>query len=219
MRETKNIYAAVAILTLFTLAGFFLIFNSLGALRGDVENMKLALYFKEQKTQENVASSTDAAVTMTTSTIQIEKETNSDSPVEKSDPGIEIPTAIIFESSSTVALLPQTTVTVTIESAIKYADGSIAINIRAFTDRAASYAAFDPKSVIQILNLDGDNQKASSITGKFDSIPPKSASSGTLNFEGLSGRNSMIFQIGTGETMRFYEFDFIKKTYQETVVG
>jgi len=217
MRETKNIYAAVAILTLFTLAGFFLIFNSLGALRGDVENMKLALYFKEQKTQENVASSTNVAVT--TSTIQIEKEINSDSPVEKSDPGIEIPTAIIFESSSTVALLPQTTVTVTIESAIKYADGSIAINIRAFTDRAASYAAFDPKSVIQILNLDGDNQKASSITGKFDSIPPKSASSGTLNFEGLSGRNSMIFQIGTGETMRFYEFDFIKKTYQETVVG
>lgn len=217
MRETKNIYTAVAILTLFTLAGFFLVFNSLGALRGDIENMKLALYFKEQKTQENTASSTDTAVTPPVP--QTEKEDYADLPTEKSDPGTEIPTAIIFESSSTIALLPQTTVTVTIESAIKYADGSVAINIRAFTDRAASYAAFDPKEVIQILNLDGENQKASSITGKFDSIPPKSASSGTLNFNGLPGRNSMIFQIGTGEMMRFYEFDFVKKTYQETVVG
>ena len=216
MKEIKTIYVAIAVLMIFVLAGFFLLFNSIGTLRGDVENLKLAIYFKEQNGEKNnTASSTDTTTTTSTSSVEAK---NPDT-TAKEDAGTEISTAIMFEATSTTALLPQTTVTVTVESVIKYADGTVAVNMRAFTSKASSYAAFDPKSVIQILNLDGNNQTASDITGKFDSIPPKSASSGTLNFKGLSGRNTIVLQIGTGETMKFYEFDFLKKTYEETTVG
>ncbi len=216
MKEIKTIYIAIAVIMIFVLARFFLLFNSIGTLRGDVENLKLAIYFKEQNNGKNdTASSTDTAGTTSTPSV----ETKNPAPTPKEDAGTEISTAIMFEASSTTTLLPQTTLTVTVESVIKYTDGTVAVNMRAFTNKASSYAAFDPKSVIQILNLDGNNQAASDVVGKFDSIPPKSVSSGTLNFKGLSGRNTIILQIGTGETMKFYEFDFLKKTYEETAVG
>lgn len=217
MREIKTIYVAIAVIMIFILIGFFLLFSSIGTLRGDLENLKLAIHFKEQNGEKNAASSSTNTTIITTSTSPT--DIRKIEVIPKEDVGTEISTAIVFEASSTAALLPQTTVTVIVESVIQYTDGTIAVNIRAFTNKATSYTAFDPKSVIQILNLDGNNQIASDITGKFDSIPPKSASSGTLVFDGLSGRNTIILQIGTGETIKFYKFDFLKKTYEETIVG
>ncbi|KKU15509.1 hypothetical protein A3I34_02965 [Candidatus Jorgensenbacteria bacterium RIFCSPLOWO2_02_FULL_45_12] len=215
--ENKGAYFAILILTLFVLGGFFATWSYISSLRTDVKNMELSFEFQKQNTG-GIASSTDKI----TVAEQADKESPSGSqnPAEKEDAGIKIPTGVIFSELSSVALLPQTQLKVTIDSVIRYKDGQITVNFKAFTDTASSYAAFEPKYVFGLINPEnGDEQKAFKLDGKFDSIPPKSASSGTLTFQGFPERQTIILQIGSGEDIKFYEFNFTDKTYKKTEIG
>jgi len=69
------------------------------------------------------------------------------------------------------------------------------------------------------VNLEGENQKAILTEGQFDSMPPNSAVVGKLIFDGSPTTNTIILQVGYGENLKFYEFNFIKRTYKETVIG
>lgn len=131
---------------------------------------------------------------------------------------VTIPSAIIFQTSSSEALAPQSRLTVTIESAKRDVDGRLTLGIKVFNGEAAGPAALDPKALIEILNFEGENVKANGMSGAFAAIPAKGAVSGSLTFQTDPARRTVIIQINLPEP-RFYEFDFDHKTYKQAEVG
>lgn len=224
MKEIKSLYVAIAVVVIFVLAGFFLIFNSIGSLRNDLKNLELTVALRTQNqttttTEENTSENQDIPK------IIIEKdqrqETGKATTTPKDD-GTAIPTAIVFENDSSPILLPQTKITIVVDNVVRYSDESIAINFKAFTDKASGYSAIDPKEIFQLVRIGEETdvwQKPIETKGKFDSIPQKSVSSGAVLFRGFPGKNTIILQTGTGNATRFFEFNFSTKTYKEVVLG
>ncbi len=210
----KGIYISIIAVAIIIITGFIFVFDSISALKSDVNNIELALEFK------NGSENQDIKATGTEAIIIAEDNRDTATSTNPKDYGIEIPTGIIFSAKSSAALLPQTTLTVTIESIIKYDDGNIAVNFKVFANEASGYVAFEPKYEFQLINpSDGLEQKAFKVTGTFDAIPPKGVSSGTLMFQGFSERRSVILQTNSGENTKFFEIDFADRTYKETVLG
>lgn len=213
-RDNKGIYIVSIILTLFVLGGFFLVFDTFGNLRNDIKNLESSVELLMKWKSENEGKITQP----NTETVREPENTPQEPPADKT-PSVVIPSAIIFEAKSSAALLPQINITVTIEGVEKSSDGAIAVNFKAFTNQASGYSALEPRDFIELVSLEGENQKVIKVDGQFGSIPPKSASSGTAYFRIAPTQNTIIIQIGAGENLKFYEFNFLKKTYKETVIG
>lgn len=213
-RDNKGVYIVSIILTLFVLGGFLLVFDTIGSLRGDMKNLESSVDLVMKWKSEN-----EGVVTQPTTPTTPETENTPQEPVVDKTPSILVPSAIIFEAKSSAALLPQVNVTITIEGVEKNSDGAVAINFKAFTNQASGYSALEPRDFLEIVSLEGENQKVIKVDGQFGSIPPKSASSGAAYFRVAPTQNTIILQIGTGENLKFYEFNFLKKTYKETVIG
>ncbi|MDO8469515.1 MAG: hypothetical protein Q7S84_00655 [bacterium] len=137
---------------------------------------------------------------------------------EPTSTSITIPAAIIFQTSSSEALPPQSRLTVTVESAKREVDGRVTLGLKVFSGEATGYAALDPRTLFELLNLEGDNVKANDMTGSFSTIPAKGAVSGTLTFQTDPARRTIILQVNLPEA-KFYEFDFDRKTYKQAEVG
>lgn len=216
-RDNKGIYIVSIILTLFVLGGFLLVFDTIGSIRGDVKNLEssMDLLVRWKSENEKVVTQPTAPTTPEIGGVKNppqEPETNT-------VPDITIPSAIIFETKSSMALLPQINITVTVEGVAKTSDGTIIVNFKAFTSQATGYSALEPRDFFELVSLEGENQKVIKMDGQFSSIPPKSASSGAVYFKVGPTQNTIILQIGAGENLKFYEFNFLKKTYKETVIG
>lgn len=192
------------------MTGFYIVFDKMSMLSSSVKNVELTLEMKNQ--------AVTTPQTPGTETISSPIPTSTP-PAEPEEGGIVISSAILFETPSSSALSPQSPLTVTIERATKLSDGTIRIGVKIFTAQASSYTAISFDDLIQVLNLDGNNQKSSQVIGSFSSMPPKSAVSGALLFKLPTDKNTFILQVGSGDTMKFYEFDFGKKIYKETVIG
>ncbi|MEK7465371.1 MAG: hypothetical protein AAB631_01180 [Patescibacteria group bacterium] len=208
----KGPYIVLLVFAMLALTGFFFMFDKIGNLQSEVKNLELALQLAEQK---NTASAQPSMPTLPA-------PTNPPAPAPTSTPTqstVEIPTAIIFTASSSPLLAPQTSLSVTVESAARAEDGTLTLSIKVFTSQASSYSALDTKSFFELVDLNGDNQSPVAITGAFSSMPPKSAITGTVQFQMLPAKKTGIIQMRTGDDMKFYEFDFEKRTYRETVIG
>lgn len=216
-RDNRGIYIISIILTLFVLGGFLLIFDTIGSLRGDIKNLESSvnLVMKWKSENEKIVTQPTAPTTPETSGVKNPPQESETNTVQD----ITIPSAIIFETKSSAALLPQINITVTVEGVAKSSDGTIIVNFKAFTSQATGYSALEPRDFFELVSLEGDNQKVVKVDGQFSSIPPKSASSGAAYFKVVPTQNTIILQIGTGENLKFYEFNFLKKTYKETVIG
>ena len=105
------------------------------------------------------------------------------------------------------------------ESVVKKDDGTTVLNLKVFSSEATSYSAFEARDFFEMIKLDGDNQKPLKAEGQFASIPPKSAVYGTIIFKIKIAEQKIILQMGAGENLKFYEFDFEKENYKETVIG
>jgi hypothetical protein len=203
-------YAVIVVFALLVLAGFYFIFDKMSSLQATVNSFERqaaaeALVPTPAQPQIPTPTPPPATSTPTTTTPQ--------------DSSLTIPTAIIFSASSSPALQPQGRLTVQVEKAVKSSDGTITLSIKVFTGEVTSYTSFDPKDVLQILNLEGDNTTSSLVTGSFSSMPPKGAVTGSVLFKTDPARGTFILQVGPVETAKFYEFDWSRKTYTETVVG
>ncbi|MFA6365116.1 MAG: hypothetical protein WCW78_01810 [Candidatus Paceibacterota bacterium] len=209
MRTEKTIYILLVLFAFLVMVGFYMVFDKLATLSTSVANTEIALQMKNQSnTTPQAPAPSEIPSSVPTST-----------PPEPEESGIAISSAILFETSSNATLAPQSPLTVTIERATKLPNGTVRVGVKVFTAQAASYTAIAFDDLIQVLNLDGNNQKATQVIGSFSSMPPKSAVSGALLFTLPTDKNTLILQVGSGDAMKFYEFDFGKKTYRETVIG
>lgn len=212
-----NIIYAIIILALLTVGGFYLVFNQIADLRSDFKNLELSFEIANKNKQSQDANASESAN-------ESEKENKakkeeSTAPKIADTNGIIIPTAIIFETQSSPLLQPQTKMIVTVESAVKKDDGMMVLNLKVFSSEATSYSAFEARDFFEMVRLDTDNQKPLKAEGQFNSIPPKSAVYGTVTFKAGLTEQKIILQIGAGTDLKFYEFDFEKKSYKETVIG
>ncbi len=209
--RNKSLYVVLVIFILLVLTGFYLTLSEIDSLRDDLTNLELAL---ELSNEENnvIGEATSTG--------------NSDTPEDKSplikeDKLILIPTAIIFETLSSPLLSPQTKITVTVESVSKAENGTVSINIKAFTNEATAYSALELRDLFELIDLDagGITQKPFNVGGSFDSIPQKSSVSGNVMFKIEPTKNSIILQVSYNGTIKYYELNFSKRTYKETVLG
>ena len=184
------------------LFGFYVAFDKIGTLDTRLDTLEFS----------PLASS--AAETTT-------PETSSTEPfsIADSSGSVSIPSAILFETQSSPQLKPQSMLVVTVETVQKKSDGTIAIGLKVFTNEAASYTAFDPRSFFEIIDLEGRTNRVVDVVGQFSSMPPKSAVSGVVLFQESPERQTVILQITAGDTLKHYEFDFSQRTYKEIVLG
>lgn len=212
MDNNKTLLTILIIFVLISIVGFYVAFDKIATLSTTVSNLELADQIKS-KSEETPATPIPAPATTN-------QQTQTNQPAgDATDVIAKISTAIIFDVNSSSSLLPQASTTITIDNVSKLKDGTLTADIKAFTSNASSYTAIDPKSLFWIINVDGSDVLATDATGQFSSMPPKSSVSGKIIFKPSADRTSYIFQVGTGDDTKFYEFDFVKKTYKETIIG
>jgi hypothetical protein len=202
----------IIVFALLVLAGFYFVFDRMSSLKDDLGDLELQLKVIELRL--NAATTTPAQV----APVQPNEPTPpaTTTPVETTP---TIQTAIIFNATSSSTLQPQTKLTVQVDKATRSTDGTFTLIVKVFTGEASSYSAFDPKEVLEVVNLTGDNTRASLVTGQFGSMPAKGAVTGTVVFTTDPSRSTVILQVGQGVDAKFYEFDFSRKVYRETVIG
>lgn len=134
--------------------------------------------------------------------------------------GDKINTAITFTTLSSPTLQPQTLVNVAVERVIRSEDGTMTAELRIFTGEATAYSALDVNNYFAFVDLErGEFQLPSEVKGSFGSMPPRSATTGQVIFRGIPKKNKIIIQIGPSDNPKFYEFDFSKGAYKETLIG
>jgi hypothetical protein len=203
---TKGVTFTIIALVIVML-GFYFVASEVSSLRNEVRNLELTL---------EISKKDSGIIGEATST-----EVNGEVPAPQEERISVIPTAIIFDTLSSPLLEPQTKITVTVESISKTENGSVNIDIRAFTSEADAYSALQPQNFFELIDLEagGKTIKPVETTGAFSSIPPKSAVSGRISFKIEPTKNSIILQVNYEDTIKYYELNFTKKTYKETVLG
>lgn len=219
--DNRAIYFVLVIFALFIIAGFFFVFDSIGSLRSDVKDLQLSLSYP----QGTVSQSTNGTTGTSSASGEQSGNTPTPQPAPTSTPDSSgsaqntIPTAIIFQITSSPTLLPQTDITITVQNVARGTDGTIVVNFKAYTANATGYSAVDPSTLFKLISLDGGTQAPNSVTGSFASMPPKSVVTGAVTFSSDPSKSSVILQVGATDTAHFYTFDFGTKTYKETPIG
>lgn len=185
--------------------GTFMVYDRMNELKTEIEILKVLPNPKGQD-------------------LEVVDNNSTSTPKEESDPVpdssiVKIPTALLVQVPSNPSLKPTTTLSLTIPEISKDVDGNLALQLKIFTDKASGYTAFDPKEVFSIVNLTGDDIQISETTGKFDSMPARGSTSGSILFKTDLNKSIFILKIKIGEEMKFYELDFKNKTYKETIIG
>ena len=214
MDTNKTLLTIFVLFVLIALVGFYMAFDKIATLSTTVSNLELSQQIKDKAAtpDQNISAATTNTPVTTSSAQQQPAPTQSDIIAK-------IPAAIIFNTLSDPALQPQATTTITVESVSKKSDGTIQVNIKAYTPNASSYTAIDPRGIFWLVNLNGDNVMVSQVNGQFQSIPPQSSTSGQLILKPATDSDNIILQIGNGDAARFYQFDFTKLIYKETIIG
>ncbi|MGC9610967.1 MAG: hypothetical protein ABSE68_01985 [Minisyncoccia bacterium] len=218
MKNDKTVYFIILIFAFLVLGGFFVVLNQISGLSSQVKDneLNLQLISKNAGLITTPPATSTASVSQNNESTSTQNQNNNPLPVSND---IVVPTGIIFTASSSASLQPQTSVTITIESVTKKSDGTAVVSLKAFTDQASGYSAIDPASFIQYVSLDYENQKPTNISPVFASMPPKSATSGTVTFHIDPAKNMMIIQTGQGDNPKYYEINFTNETYKETIIG
>lgn len=207
----KGPYITIVIFALFTLAGFYLLLDKTADLQGQIKDLELTIKLAEK----NPAPETPLApVPSPTAAPQNAPATGSAASAD-----ISISSAILFTASSSPLLSPQAELTATVESATLATDGTLKFSLKVFTEKAGSYSALDIKTLFELVELTGDNQLPTAVSGSFTSMPPKSSVTGSVEFHIPPNKENIILQINAGGDMKFYEFNFKTKTYRETILG
>ena len=183
------------------LAGFFVVLQKLSDIEQKLENISLPV----------------STSTLPLPEIVLETPTSSNAGALRI---VTIPTTIIFRALSSPRLSPQTNLAVILESVSKNPEGRVGVHFKTFTSEAESYTSLELQNLFEIVNLSsGINLRPTDILGSFNSIPPKSAVSGSVTFQVPADQRSIILQINAGENPVFYRFYFDEKRYEETTIG
>jgi hypothetical protein len=131
-----------------------------------------------------------------------------------------INTNITFKTLSSVTLKPQSELNVLVEQISQTENGIINLKVKVFTDKATTDSALNLNNYFALVDIqNGEFQLPTEIKGLFDSMPPKSTTTGEVIFENFIKKNKIIIQIGPTDESKFYEFDFDNKSYKEIQIG
>ncbi|MGC9046819.1 MAG: hypothetical protein ACP5IC_01745 [Minisyncoccia bacterium] len=210
MKQEQKIYSIIFIIVILILLGFYFLFDKINKLNNELSLLK------------NITPTTSSMPTITSNSSTTNTTNNSTSSTNNqtttSSQQILIPTAIVFNATSSPDLQPQTQLMITIDNVIKNQDKLI-VNFKIFSNQTQTYSAINPKQIIQIFNSSGDNTTADIVNGDFSSIPPQSSVKGSLMFSIDSTIQKIILQFGNNDNLEFYEFDFQQQTYKSVQVG
>ncbi len=214
------LYATIVIFALLVLGGFYFIFNKIANLEMElkssestVQNLSLqaaALNAQNQQSTDNKQNQNNANAAANSNQTSNNGQATTTTIIE---------TSILFDVQSNPILQPQTKITILVQNVGKANDGTIDVTFKAFTNEATTYSAIEPRDFFELVNLTGDNQKPLSVKGQFTSMPPRTGMAGDIIFKIDPSQNNLILQTGSGDNIKFYQFDFLKKTYKETVIG
>lgn len=214
-RKNTGIYLTIGLIFVFVVVGFFFTFDSIGTLRTDVRNVEMAL---ELANKERQATPVEQPIK------RVDQESKNTTSSEEQATEVftniaTVPTAILMDVQSSPILLPQTNLTLSVESINKNSNNTISINFKIYTSKATGNSSIDPAKIFSIVALDSDNIESFKTNGQFSSIPPKSVISGSVLFRISQAQNTIILQVGYGENTKFYEVNFSEKSYKETFIG
>ncbi|MEW6617084.1 MAG: hypothetical protein AB1333_01545 [Patescibacteria group bacterium] len=214
-RKSVGLYVTIALVFVFALTGFFFVFDSIGTLRADVRNVEMALELANKERQ-----ATPVEQPIKKEVPEIKNTTSSEEQAPETVTSVAtVPTAILMDVQSSPTLLPQTNLSLSVESISKNSNNTLSINFKIYTNKATGNSSIDPSKIFSIVALDGNNIESFKTNGQFSSIPPKSMISGSILFRISQAQNTVILQIGYGENIKFYEVNFSEKSYKETVIG
>lgn len=216
MKNNGALYALLAIFALLVLSGFYFIFEKISNLRSELKNFELSLQILEEKINDIETANKNPG---TENQRKLDDNLEPTNPINNETEEATINAAILFEIQSSPILQPQTKITMLIEKVAKLTVGTIKLSFKAFTNEATTYSTIEPRDFFELVNLTGDNQRPLAVNGQFTSIPPKNSAAGEIIFKIEPNQNTFILQVGDGENLKFYEFNFSKKTYKETVLG
>lgn len=209
-QSNTPVFVTLIIVILVVAGGFFVAFDKIASLSSELNAAKLKIETLEKNEGYRVEVPPETTPTPTSTTPL--------PPAPTSSVSRTIPTAIIFQASSSEALPPQVPLTVTIESAKREDPNAVVFQLKVYNGEGKGYAALDPRTLLELLNFEGDNVKATMMSGSFSAIPAKGAVTGTVTIPADPARSSVILQINLPE-LKFYEFDFERQTYRQAEVG
>lgn len=213
-RKNTGIYIIISLIFVFAVVGFFFTFDSIGTLRTDVRNVEMALELANKERQ-----ATPVEQLIKKEVPEIKNTTSSEEQAPKTITSVTVLTAILMDIQSSTALLPQTNLSLSVESINKNSDNTLSINFKIYTNKATGNSSIDPSKIFSIIALDSDNIESFKTNGQFSSMPAKSVISGSVLFRISQTQNTLILQVGYGENIKFYEVNFSDKSYKETVIG
>lgn len=197
---------------LFVVVGFYFTFEKIAAVKSEVSNLELSLEILKKYVNGDNASGTAKAILPSPTPVDTSSQPNTNSGTS-----IDVPSAIVYEIKQNKDLkIPAETI-LNVDSA-KLLSNELTFSLKAISLEATSSFSLSPKDFIQLVSLEGENIKASSVSDGFSNIQPKTNATGTITFK-INASNTVILQIGNGDTARFFEFNFSTKTYKEVQLG
>lgn len=214
--DNQKVYIVFGVLILIIIIGFYFMVNKLNSLNQTIQNLQN----QNQPSQNQKNQTILPDLSSSTNNNNQSPAPTSSSPTNTSSL-IDIPTSIIFTASSSPLLTPQTALTITIQDVSEASDGTITVNIKVFANNATSYSALDAQNDFQLVDTTGggNNQNPLAVSSQLNAIAPQNAVTGSVTFKTNPGNANIILQVGSGDQIKFYQFNFANQTYKETILG
>ncbi len=127
---------------------------------------------------------------------------------------VEIPTSIVYIASEA----PEKVV-LSIESVGKTDKGTVLVALRVFTLEASRATSINPADFLALIPPEGNETRPDFIQGNFTNMAPGGNYQGNAIFTVPAGRTSIILQVGRGEGVVFFEFNFANKTFRQVEIS
>ncbi len=167
----------------------------------------MGLFFKNPETADNSFVQTTTTSSGTT-VIQIGGTTVSTETLTS------IPTSIVYikgESPTKVVLV--------IESVGKTEKGTVLVTFKALTLEATRTTTVNPAGLLALIPPEGSETRPDFVQGNFVNMAPDQIYPGNAVWNVPAGRTSVILQVGEGEGVVFFEFNFNTKTFQQVEIS
>lgn len=127
---------------------------------------------------------------------------------------IQIPTSIVYIASDA-----PDKVVLTIESVGKTEKGTVLVALRTLTLEASGVTSVIPDNFLALIPPEGSEVRPDFVQGNFTNMAPGRSYDGQAVFTAPAGRNSIILQVGRGENIFFFEFNFSTKTFKQVEIS
>lgn len=102
-----------------------------------------------------------------------------------------------------------------IQSVGKTSEGTIVVSFKVLTYETNNVTSIDPGELVKLIEPSGQTIVARVLQGSFVNMQPNHESTGNAIFFTSTNQDKVFLQIGRGERIKFYEFDFLTRSYRQ----